>query len=323
MKLTHLKKKDFEDILSNYNIGKYKKFKHVNFALGNTVYILETTKGKYVMKIFERAKLDYIKYQIKIMNFLNLKKVSVPELVKTKNKKFLLIRNNKRILIQKFIDGQSPKKLSEKLIIDIANIMGLMNKHLLKLKLQGKHIWEKDHEFKHLNFKGVKTKGFDFKEEENKLLKELRKLNRKKLRRGVVHGDCHSCNLLVHNDRVSAIIDWDDVHEDYLVYEISAFMTHSFFMTPLYYGSGRFNRKQIKLFLKKYQKHVKLNQEERKAIYYFIKQRFLQIIEWQSRQMKTHKDLTKKLKQEQFRRIRQYQFLNKISLEKFLGLFEK
>ena len=31
-------------------------------------YILKTTKGKFVLKIFERAKIDYINYQIKLMN---------------------------------------------------------------------------------------------------------------------------------------------------------------------------------------------------------------------------------------------------------------
>ncbi len=318
MKLTHLKKKDFEEILSNYNIGKYKKSKHIPFALGNTVYILETTKGKYVVKIFERAKLDYIKYQIKIMNFLSLKKIPVPGLIKTKNKKFLLIRKDKRILIQKFVEGKIPKKLSEKLIKDIADKMGLMNKHLLKLKLHSK-----DHKFNPLEFKGRNTKDFDFKEEENKLLKELRKLKRKKLKRSVVHGDCHSVNLLVKNDKLKAVIDWDDVHEGYLIYEISTFIVHSFFITPLYYRSGKFNKNQLRLFLKQYQKHVKLNQEERKAIYYFIKQRLLGVIGWHSKQMKIHKDLAKNLKRNQLRQITQYQFLNKISLKEFLELFEK
>jgi len=321
MKLTTLHKKDFEDILSNYDIGKCKKSKHITFAFGNTVYILETTKGKYVLKIFERAELGYIKFQIKLMNFLNLKKVPVPELIKTKSKKFLLIRNNKRILIQKFVEGKIPKKLSGKLIKGIADKMGLMDKHLLKLKLQGKYIWKKNHEFKPLVCKTIKVKDFEFKEEMDKLLKELKKINKKKLRKSVVHGDCHSVNLLAKENKLKAVIDWDDSHEDYLVYDVSAFITHSFFMTPLYYRSGRFNKKQLKLFLKHYQKHVKLNSEEKKAVYYFIKQRFLQIIEWHFRQMKTHKDLVKGLRRQQFRQITQYKFLREISLEEFMGLF--
>ena len=40
MKLTRLYKKDFEKILRNYNIGKYKSDEHLPFAIGNTVHIV-------------------------------------------------------------------------------------------------------------------------------------------------------------------------------------------------------------------------------------------------------------------------------------------
>ncbi|MBR9702376.1 phosphotransferase [Candidatus Pacearchaeota archaeon] len=317
MKLTNLKKKDFEDILGNYNIGKYKKSRHIKWALGNTVYIVDTTRGKYVIKIFERAKLDYIKYQIKIMNFLNLKKVPIPKLIKTKKNRFLLIRNDKRMLIQRFVEGKTPKKLSKKLVKDIAKKMGLMNKYLLKLKLQGKYIWQKDHEFKPFKFKGVKTKGFDFKEEEKKLLTELRKLKRKKLRKSVVHGDFRESNLIVKNDELNAIIDWNDSHEDYLPYEIAVLINDSFI------SKNKVQKKDIKLFFKEYQKYLKLNGEEKKGIYYFIKQRYLGIIFYHIKQMKTHQDLVEDLKKSQGSQINQYKTFNKLSLEKFLELFEK
>lgn len=323
MKLTNLRKKDFDEILINYNIGKYKKSKHIDFALGNTVYILETTKGKYVLKIFERAKLEYINYQIKTMNFLYKKKVSVPSLIKTKNKQFLLIHNGKKILVQKFVEGKIPKKLTESLLKDMGKKIGQMDKNLLRLKLTERFVWEKDHEFKHAEYRVGKIENFDFNEEEKKLLAELEKINRKKLRKSVVHGDCHSVNLLVKGERITAIIDWDDVHEDYLIYELSAFIAHTFFITPLYYRTGNFNKEHLRLFLREYQKHIKLNDEEKKAIYFFIKQRFLIVIGWSSDQMKFHKDWIEKLKNDQIRRIKQYNFFKKMPLQEFMQLFKR
>ncbi len=313
---TPLKKKDFEKILEDYYIGKYKKSRHVKWALGNTVYIIDTTKGKFVLKIFEGSSIGFIKYQIKIMDFLANEKIPIPIIIKTRNKKSLLIHKNKRILIQKFVEGKSPKKLSDKLIKDLAKKIGMMNKSLLKLKLKGKS-WEEDHEFKPLNQKVNKIGNFNFKEEENILMNDLREINRKKLRKGIVHGDCHTVNLLISNEKLKAIIDWDDVHKNYLIYEISTFIVHSFIKEK------RVKKKQIKLFLKEYQKQIKLNSEERKAIYYFIKQRLLGIIEWHIKQMKIHKDLIKKLKNSQNSQINWYNTFNKISLEEFLEFFKK
>ncbi|MBU2035960.1 hypothetical protein KKC36_00730, partial [Patescibacteria group bacterium] len=145
---TKLKKKDFEEILSNYYIGEYKKSRHIPWALGNTVYILETSKGKFVLKIFENIQdLGYINYQIKIAYFLSKKKVSVPKIVKTKRATCILRYNKKKVLIQRFIEGKKPLKLSNDMIKDIAKKMSLMNKNLMKLKLTGKYVWKKDHEF--------------------------------------------------------------------------------------------------------------------------------------------------------------------------------
>ncbi|MHA1829186.1 MAG: hypothetical protein ACTSX6_11135 [Candidatus Heimdallarchaeaceae archaeon] len=60
MKITDLSKKDFENILENYNIGKYNSSKHIPWALENTVYILKTTKGKFVLKVFEESDIKFM-----------------------------------------------------------------------------------------------------------------------------------------------------------------------------------------------------------------------------------------------------------------------
>jgi len=312
---TKLKKKDFEEILSNYYIGEYKKSRHIPWALGNTVYILETSKGKFVLKIFENIQdLGYINYQIKIAYFLSKKKVSVPKIVKTKRATCILRYNKKKVLIQRFIEGKKPLKLSNDMIKDIAKKMSLMNKNLMKLKLTGKYVWKKDHEFKLLDYKNTDVNKFNFKEECMSLLSDLKSINRKRLRKSVVHGDCHSVNLLVKGSKLNAIIDWDDVHEDYLIYEVSTFITHSFLTTK------GLMKEFTKLFLKEYQKNVSFSNEEKKAIYYFIKQRLLTIMEWDEDQMRKHPDMKEYLQRFQNSIVKKYNAFNKISLEEFMEL---
>ena len=75
--LTKLQNKDFENILENYKIGKHKSHKHLPWALGNTVYLLKTTRGKFILKIFENAKEDFINFQLKIMQLLQTSVTSI------------------------------------------------------------------------------------------------------------------------------------------------------------------------------------------------------------------------------------------------------
>ncbi len=129
----------------------------------------------------------------------------------------------------------------------------------------------------------------EYDRKEDELLMNLNKLDRSKLKRSVIHGDFHEINLLVKGDKLTGILDWDDCHEDYLVYEIAVFIMSSF-VTPKGVSLNK-----IQFFLKEYQKYVSLNAEEKKAIYFFIQERFIGVISWHSKQIKAHPDVQTKL----------------------------
>ena len=54
MILTKLVKKDFEKLCKLYDLGTYKSSEHIDFALENSNYIFKTSKGKYVVKLFQQ-----------------------------------------------------------------------------------------------------------------------------------------------------------------------------------------------------------------------------------------------------------------------------
>lgn len=171
---------------------------------------------------------------------------------------------------------------------------------------------EKNHQF-HLR-ESLKIRGIRFNYEDRLLNSELKKLNKKKLRRSRIHSDLREHNFIVKNDKLKAIIDWDDSHEDYIVYEVAIFLIG---LTD----KRKVHKDKIKIFLKEYQKNMKLNDEEKKAIYYFIKDRLLGVIGWHHFQKKTHKDRLKDLHIGISNFIAFYNAYNKLSLEEFLDLF--
>ena len=51
---TKLKKKNVEEILSNYSIGKLKEFKGIKEGIENTNYFLLVDSKKYILTIYEK-----------------------------------------------------------------------------------------------------------------------------------------------------------------------------------------------------------------------------------------------------------------------------
>jgi homoserine kinase type II len=86
-KVIGLTKQDFKNILGKYVIGEYVSHKHIQKAFENTVYFLQTTKGKYVLKIFEQTKVKAVQDQTKIQEYLASKNNPVPKIIKDKQGK--------------------------------------------------------------------------------------------------------------------------------------------------------------------------------------------------------------------------------------------
>ena len=313
--LTNLKKEDFNKILNNYNIGKYKSHKHIQRALGNTVYILKTTKNKFILKIFEKSDPNFIEFQIKVMKLFEKEKLPTPKIISTKNNKPLLIYNKNRIMIQEFIEGISPETFSNTLIKDIAQKQGKMNSSLLKLKLTGKYIWGTDYQFSPIEFGAYSFGNFNIEKENKLLVQELNEINKKKLKKSIIHGDFHSANFLVKKDKLVAILDLDDVHEDFLIQEVANLISHTFI------NLDSIKEEQLKIYIKEYEKQVKLNEEEKKAIYFFIKHRFLSVIGWHLQQLKKHMDQKEDIEKTVIEHIKLYKSFSKISLNEFMKMF--
>lgn len=282
--LTKLNKTDFENILYGYKIGTYISNKHCPWAYENTVYFITTSKGKFVLKIFETAQSKFINFQVRLMKTIEKANLPSPKIILTNKKQPLCTHKNKKLLIQEFAPGKKPKVYNKELTKDAGKIFGLLMKTLIKAKDKEAPSWG-EHQFR-LNIKEKKWRSFNIQEERKQLHEEMKSLNKGGIRRSIIHGDLHSSNFLASKNKVSAIIDWDDAHIDFVPQEIAVTLAHMFIGKTI-------QKKKIKLFMKEYEKNFKLNTEEKRAIYHFIKKRFISVIDWHIKQARTHSDQRK------------------------------
>ena len=297
-------------VLEHYDIGEYKGHKHIPWALSNSVYYLYTTKGRFVLKIHENVSAGKIKYAQKMMGFAKRHGIPVPPTVMTREGKQFALCNGKYVTIQKFVAGSASSRLNEATIINAAKVIGKLDKALLGYdKGRGKIRVE---EINLVNTpQDARVLGFDFSKAKASMRDELRSIDMKKLRQSTIHGDLGG-NILYENNRISTILDWEDAGKSYIAKDPAVFISHNFV------SETGVMRENIALFLSVYQKYVKLNAEEIKALHYFVRHRFLSAVLWITKQLQTRRNrgflgYERKL-------LRAYSAFSKVPMEEFLSL---
>jgi len=276
-----LSKKQIEEILDNWDLGKLKSYKKAEKGLVNHNWIIKTNKGKYVLRgvIFFRELKD-IKFEIKYLDYLKNKKFpyEVPAPVKTKNKRLFLRIGKNYFWVYKFIEGKTVKKFNKSHLKQIAKMMANYHKIIEKSKLNNKKgkgypfsreiILEEIDKFKKkINNKSKKSKeDLIFLKESAKLVPLFKSLNGKgygKLKKYPLHRDMSPDNLVWKNGKLSGIIDFETVSE------INVPIINDLIIV-IQYGCGREDFKidlsSIKFFLKEYKKHHSLNENEIKFV---------------------------------------------------------
>ena len=131
-------KKDIEQILEDYNIGKYKSHKKLWWSLDNILLLLNTDKGKFILKFFKDSNKKYVLWTLETMERMRKKGLPAPETFRDKQKGLIHDYKRRYLIIQEFIEGEEIRKFKQKLVIDFARNLGLLDKYLLKTKLIGK-----------------------------------------------------------------------------------------------------------------------------------------------------------------------------------------
>ena len=110
---TKFDKKDIEEILSNYSIGKLKSFKGIQEGIENTNYYLLVEEKKYILTIYEkRVNPEDLPFFSELMLGLINKNYKCP--VPIINNKNIKISNykGKKLMIVSFLEGKAKKILT-------------------------------------------------------------------------------------------------------------------------------------------------------------------------------------------------------------------
>ena len=112
--------------------------------------------------------------------------------------------------------------------------------------------------------------------------KDIGDIDLDKCSRGTIHGDLNHLNILVEDNKLSGIIDWDGMHFDFIVTDLAIFIVHNVLK-----GDSNISVADV---VNGYIKHNKLTEQDIKLLAVFIKLRISQILTLLQGRLKTEVD---------------------------------
>lgn len=210
---------DLEELSKNicitYKLGDYNKYKLILVGIDDLSYVLNTSKGRYLVKIINHEKTneeinEFVKKSIAIMK----NNIRAPKLILYKeNYLFTYDIDDLHInlVVMEYIDGSdlysSNKQITKQDIDKIINI--LVPLHKIKEKIENKEYDE--YCFMKIKKDYLKTKNVlpkRIKEQVEKMIKEFDKIELEKLTKCFIHGDLISTNIMKDKNEDLWLIDF-------------------------------------------------------------------------------------------------------------------
>ena len=264
---TKLDKKEIEEILLDYSIGKLKTFKGIQEGIENTNYYLLVEEKKYILTIYEkRVNPKDLPFFSELMTGLDNRNYKCPVPIINNKNKTISDYKKKKLMIVSFLEGKSKQVLTP-------NDCKQVGEEVAKM-----HEITKDFKIKRNNNLSVKSWRNLFnaiKDQCTKINKDLPKLIEtnltdveknwpKNLPNGIIHADLFSDNIFFKNEKFSGIIDFYFSCNDFYSFEIAICFNALCFDGQK--NNLSFNVTKAKNFIDGYSSIRKLSDEEKKSI---------------------------------------------------------
>lgn len=219
---------DFEEILSNYDLGELLYSNPITNGTVQTNFLLITTRVKLVFRYYENRLKESVLFEINLINYLIDKKYPCPTPFINNYGQFIGIYKEKPYVLFDFVEGEHIENPDEnqksqliKMVAKLHNITSVYKPKLTQYRLNynveqcEKLAFEKAEKINTLNAR-EKLKWY------TNQLHQL--LLPRSLPKGICHSDFHFSNVLYKNGEFNTLIDFDDANYTFLIFDLVCLM---------------------------------------------------------------------------------------------------
>lgn len=221
---TQFLRKDFVEIISNYNLGKLISSNPVTKGTVQTNFLLKTTEGKFIFRYYENRSKDSVLFESCLIEYLRERNYPCPSQFKNESGNFVDTYNQKPFIIFEFIEGhhiKDPNNKQRNQLIEKAAELHLLTKNYKPFNKEYRLNYDVE---TCLSLAQKAANNVNTKESEAKLKwlqKEVLELNLpKSLPKGICHCDFHFSNVLFKDSKFVALLDFDDANYTYLLFDL-------------------------------------------------------------------------------------------------------
>lgn len=258
---TEVSDADLEAFLADYDIGQAESFKGIAEGVENTNYVLSTTRGQYMVTLYEkRVDPRDLPFFLGLMDHLAERGISCPRPIHARDGQALRTLAGRPAAITTFLQGMWPRRMTVKHCGPLGEALAAM------------HLAGRDFPLKRPNALSVSGWRPLFEASRRHIDAPLgRELSDeldffeanwpKDLPAGVIHADLFNDNVFFLNERLSGVIDFYFACNDFLAYDV-AICLNAWCFEP----DNAFNATKARALLQGYDKVRRLGDHERQAL---------------------------------------------------------
>jgi homoserine kinase type II len=222
---TPIDRKRLTEIVEEYGLGKLGGIKGISTGSVNSNYVLETSKGKQLLRIDEvKHELD-VKREIDLLLFLRKYGFLCPQPTQDRKGRYYRDVDGKYLTLYKWIDGRhvAVPKLNNAKLEAIGRTMAelhTLSKHFKK-GIENRFAYERVAEI----YADVRSKLPSYFKRITRTLDDevdyLKHYLEAKLPKGIIHGDMFPDNLLFRGDKVIAVLDFEAASRGKFVFDLA------------------------------------------------------------------------------------------------------
>ncbi|MFT5726737.1 MAG: homoserine kinase type II [Desulforhopalus sp.] len=211
---TVLTSQTIKNLLQSYDLGELLDFQIMDGGQANSSVIITTGRGKYVLSVCDEKSEKDIKILTSTLDQLNHHGFRTSRLIKTREVTGHIDYQGKPVYIKEYIEGDVEKLLSAEMYYQIGQELAKLHSVPAPSDLLETFSYGIE------KFIEVTASDGDYPIWLKEKTKQLQSCLNNGLPKGFVHGDLFYDNILFHNGKLTAVLDFEEACHYFLVFDL-------------------------------------------------------------------------------------------------------
>ena len=211
-----LDRRALEGLARRFGIGDIRTFSVMDGGLENTSYCVETSSGRYVLTLWDQKSPKHATNLATLLMYLTDRGIRTSRVVVPPNEPIVVLHNEKPVMLKRYVDGDVTADLTGQLLVQLGEEMARLHEIPAPSYVPQSFPYGRSH-FPDVTNSNLGHAYIDWLSEKNRF---LQKRIPEHLPMALIHGDVFFDNVIVRDDQLMAIIDFEEACHYYRSFDL-------------------------------------------------------------------------------------------------------